>query len=64
MLVLTRKVGESIVIGKDTTITVTSIERGKIRLGIVAPREVPIHRKEVQDAIHGEGKEDGIGPAA
>ena len=47
MLVLSRKLGEKIQIGEDICITVVDIDRGKIRLGIEAPREVPIFRKEL-----------------
>lgn len=47
MLVLTRKLGEKIRIGQDISITVVDVERGKIRLGIEAPREVPIYRQEL-----------------
>jgi len=47
MLVLSRKLGEKIHIGPDITITIVDIDRGKIRLGIEAPREVPIFRDEL-----------------
>jgi carbon storage regulator len=52
MLVLSRKKNESIVINNDITVTVVEIRDDKVRLGIVAPREVPVHRQEVYDAIH------------
>ncbi len=52
MLVLTRKKNESIVINNDIRITVVEIRGDKVRLGIVAPREVPVHRQEVFDEIH------------
>jgi carbon storage regulator len=51
MLVLTRRKSESIIIGKDITITVVRIGDGNVRLGIDAPKEVPIHRTEVAEAI-------------
>lgn len=47
MLILTRKLGEKIVIGESITITIVDIDRGKIRLGIEAPRDVPIFRQEL-----------------
>jgi carbon storage regulator len=47
MLVLSRKLGEKIYISENICITVVDIDRGKIRLGIEAPREVPIFRKEL-----------------
>ena len=52
MLVLSRKKNESIVINNDITITVVEIRGDKVRLGIVAPKDVPVHRQEVYDAIH------------
>lgn len=53
MLVLSRKKNESIVINNDVIVTVVEIRGDKVRLGIVAPKEVPVHRQEVFDAIHG-----------
>ena len=47
MLVLSRKLGEKIYIGENICITVVDIDRGKIRLGIEAPRDVPIYRQEL-----------------
>ena len=52
MLVLSRKKNESIVIDNNITITVVEIRGDKVRLGIVAPKEVPVHRQEVFDLIH------------
>ena len=51
MLVLSRKKNESIVINNDITIVVVEIRGDKVRLGIDAPKEVPVHRQEVYDAI-------------
>lgn len=51
MLVLSRKIGESIVIGNDIRVTITDIVNGKVKIGVTAPREVPVHRKEVFEAI-------------
>jgi carbon storage regulator len=53
MLVLSRKKNESIVINNDITITVVEIRGDKVRLGIVAPKDVSVHRQEVWEAIHG-----------
>ena len=53
MLVLSRQRDESIIIGDHIVITVVDIRGDKVRLGIVAPKEVPVHRQEVYDAIHG-----------
>jgi carbon storage regulator len=64
MLVLSRKKNESIVINNDITVTVVEIRGDKVRLGIVAPKEVPVHRQEVYDAIHGsKGGTTPPGPA-
>ena len=54
MLVLTRKTNQSIMIGDDVEVTVLAVSRDKIRLGITAPREVPVFRKEVYISIKGE----------
>ena len=51
MLVLSRKKNESIVINNDITIVVVGIRGDKVRLGVEAPKEIPVHRREVYDAI-------------
>jgi len=51
MLVLSRKTNESIVINNEITIVVVEIRGDKVRLGVEAPKEVPVHRREVYDAI-------------
>jgi carbon storage regulator len=62
MLVLSRKKNESIVINNDIVVTVVEIRGDKVRLGIVAPKEVPVHRQEVYDAIHGKEPADAPTP--
>lgn len=47
MLILTRKIGESVCIGDDVTVLVMGVDRNQIRLGITAPRSLPVHREEV-----------------
>jgi carbon storage regulator len=62
MLVLSRKLNEKIVINNVVTVTVVEIRGDKVRLGIVAPKEVPVHRQEVYDAIHGKDGEAVAAP--
>ena len=54
MLVLSRCKDESIVIGDDIEITIVDIRGDKVRLGIVAPKDIPVHRREIYDAIQKE----------
>ena len=62
MLVLSRKKDESIVINNDITIVVVEIRGDKVRLGVEAPKEVPVHRREVYEAIaRGEPAEAAAG---
>ena len=51
MLVLSRKLGEVLVIGNSITVTVVAVDGDRVRLGIVAPAEVPIHREEIYQKI-------------
>lgn len=51
MLVLSRKKNESIVINDDITIVIVEIRGDKVRLGVEAPKDTPVHRREVYDAI-------------
>ena len=51
MLVLSRHRDESIMIGDDVVVTIVDIRGDKVRLGIEAPQEIPVHRQEVYDAI-------------
>lgn len=60
MLVLSRKKNESIVINEDITIVVVEIRGDKVRLGVEAPKAVPVNRREVHDAIKRNG--GGHGP--
>ena len=56
MLVLSRQKDESIMIGDDVEITIVDVRGDKVRLGINAPKEIPVHRREVYDAILREKK--------
>jgi len=62
MLVLSRKKNESIVINDDITIVVVEIRGDKVRLGIEAPKEVPVHRNEVYEAIRRNQQADTPAP--
>ena len=64
MLVLSRHRDESIMIGDDVMITIVDIRGDKVRLGIDAPQEIPVHRQEVYDAIKREhDKASRLGPS-
>ncbi len=56
MLILTRRVGESLVIGDSVAVTVLAIKGNQVRLGVKAPREVAVHREEVHARIQAEGE--------
>jgi carbon storage regulator len=59
MLILTRRVGETFIIGDDIKITVCSVRNGQLRIGIEAPKHVSIHRKEVYERIQREDSSEG-----
>ncbi len=65
MLVLSRRLGETLIIGDDIKITVLGISGNQVRLGIAAPKEVSVHREEVYRRIQEEqGQEGNIGQTA
>ena len=51
MLILTRKVGESVLIGNDISITILSVRGNQVKLGVEAPTEVSVHREEIYQRI-------------
>jgi carbon storage regulator len=64
MLVLSRHRDESIMIGDDIVVTIVDIRGDKVRLGIIAPRDTPVHRQEVYEAIQRENRRASQPPPA
>ena len=69
MLILTRRVGESVVIGEDVTVTVLGVKGNQVRIGINAPKHVAVHREEIFERIKsgraaGDGANSPDGEAA
>ncbi|MFC2436009.1 MAG: carbon storage regulator CsrA [Aggregatibacter sp.] len=52
MLILTRKVGESLLIGDDVSITILNIRGNQVKIGVQAPKDVSVHREEIYQRIH------------
>ena len=57
MLALTRKRGESIIVGNDVEVVVLSVQNDQVKLGFIAPKNISIHRKEIFDQIQAENRE-------
>jgi len=57
MLILTRRVGETLMIGDDVTVTVLGVKGNQVRIGVNAPKDVAVHREEIYDRINQEGGE-------
>jgi carbon storage regulator len=54
MLILTRKIGESLMIGEEVTATVMDVKGNQVRIGINAPKDVAVHREEIYDRVQAE----------
>jgi carbon storage regulator len=61
MLILTRRMGESLMVGNDVTITILGIKGNQVRVGVNAPKEVPVHREEIFARIHAADESDHAG---
>ncbi len=61
MLILTRRVGETLMIGDEVSVTVLGVKRNQVRIGIDAPREVAVHREEIYERIKAEKEQDQLG---
>lgn len=61
MLILTRRIGESLQIGDNIKLTVLSVRGNQIQIGINAPPEVPVHREEIYERLKREQREQGAG---
>ncbi len=59
MLILTRRVGETLMIGDEVSVTVLGVKGNQVRIGVNAPREVSVHREEIYERIKQEQKQGG-----
>ncbi len=62
MLILTRRVGETVMIGNEVTVTVLGVKGNQVRIGVNAPKDVAVHREEIYERIRREEDHDGGSP--
>jgi carbon storage regulator len=60
MLILTRHVGETVMIGNEVTVTVLGVKGNQVRLGVNAPKDIAVHREEIFDRIRAERRETDV----
>jgi carbon storage regulator len=63
MLILTRRVGETVMIGDEVTVTVLGVKGNQVRIGVNAPKNVSVHREEIFQRIRNEGDHDTLDDA-
>src|SRR5208337_2663133 len=64
MLILTRRVGETVMIGNEVTVTVLGVKGNQVRIGVNAPKDVAVHREEIYERIKREEDNDGRPPGS
>lgn len=64
MLILTRRIGETLMVGDDISITVLNVKGNQVRIGVNAPKEVPVHREEIYERIRKEREAQAPAPVS